>query len=768
MSKIKINPDLFLESQELNRLVKFLEDDGFRKLLLQNSLSFGVIDVSRDGQFSNFLIEQGTNIGTIKNSAGLALDKNSQLITRLATDNIPLIDNSNWYWVKIKYAVSNVEIGTVSIDRQGNLTGVGTEFLKVLRGVPNIPVRVKFEGASLNTLEYDVHEVIDDQNAVLQGVFQSESDLQLVVVGSFTPDIVPLSGSKDIYEYDSCTMTLVLETILNTPPTLIDGEEFVIARVRRSGGTITIEDKRSINIYRPKADYDLHTLTLSQNPLIGVEAVKYNHPNSPRDKNLVYLAWGMRSSNWTFDTSVNRVTIIGGEGGKYKDTSDFINGDFDGWRLYTKNGKYKVIKQSSVTALQINLILDSLDPDDFNEDLNQELRIVPNSEEIEIIAEPVVGTLSKRTFVFPINQGEVKIPLLVYDNPSCQYVLKYRYKNWKTYGYVFIVPTDTDTGYLVEASFDNDGVQIASSRQTYTDGIVTLILASSAYVNRIASVETGDLFGVEYLQVDTGTSAVMDFVVGTRRQNVVLGNDENTDASDSDFGPVYQLTADAFINLKTSDPATLRAGNSFLIFFRGEFDLDGNSFSIVQDYVNIGNPGIVLHNFSQHQLDQASRGNLLVRCVYDGIGNWIVDVMIHLDDDSIIDAHVKDGVLTKEKIASGQVTKSGDGIQLFTKVLEIGDWDMDATQSKEVAHGVDGQKIMAVEALIRDDFNTSRYKLDRSSTTDQEVIGGVASVFTGATTGSVVLTRKETGFFDGAAFDSTSYNRGWVTIWYVA
>lgn len=629
MSKIKITPDLFLESQELNRLVKFLEDDGFRKLLLQNSLSFGIINISKDGQFTNFLIEQGTNSGTIKNSAGLALDKNSQLITRPAIDNIPLTDDSNWYWVKIKYTTSNIEQGTVSIDRQGNLTGVGTEFLSILRGVPNIPVRVRFEGASLNTLEYDVHEVIDDENAVLQGVFESESDLQLVVVGSFTPDIVPPSQSKDIYQYDSCTMTLVQETVLNTPPTLIDGEEFVVARVRRVGSAITVQDKRTLNIYRPKADYDLHALTLTQNPLIGVESVKYNHPNSPRDKNLVYLGWGMRSSNWTFDASANRVTIIGGQGGKYKDTSDFVDGDFDGWRLYTKNGKYKIIKQSSVTALQINLIIDSLDPDDFNEDLTQELRIVPNCEEIEIIGEPTSGTLSKRTFTFPINQGEVKIPLLVYASPSCQYVLKYRYKNWKTYSSTFTIPDDEDTGYLVEASFDNNGAQIASTRQTYTNGTITLILASNAYVNRIASVETGDLFGVEYLPVDTDVTPVMDFVVGVRRQNVIVTNDDDLDESDSDFGAQYQLTADAFINLRSDLPATgLRNGNSFLIRFRGDYDLNGNSFKIVQDYVNIANEGIVLAELTQNDLDQAAVDNLFFRCLWDGT-RWFIQKMIH-------------------------------------------------------------------------------------------------------------------------------------------
>src|SRR5690349_17515672 len=102
MSYLKINPDLFLNSQELNRLFKFLNDDGFLKLLLQNSQLFGIIDISLDSEFDNFLVQQGTNVGSIKHNAGLAIDVNCQLITKAATDNIALTNDNQWYWIKIK------------------------------------------------------------------------------------------------------------------------------------------------------------------------------------------------------------------------------------------------------------------------------------------------------------------------------------------------------------------------------------------------------------------------------------------------------------------------------------------------------------------------------------------------------------------------------------------------------------------------------------------------------------------------------------------
>lgn len=622
MSYLKINPDLFIGAPELKRLVDFLDEGGFRKLLLENSLSFGVTHNVKDGAFTNFLIGQGTNSGTIKNSVGVAIDNKGRLIIRSATDNIPLTDDSAWYWIKIKHTYSSIEGGVVSIDRQGNLSGVDTKFTEVLRGVPNNPVRIRFEGASLNTLEYDVLEVISDTQATLQGVFQSENNLRLVVIGSFTPDVVPLPSSKEIYQYDSCAMTLVAETVLNTPPTLIDGEEFVVARVRRIGSNITIQDKRSRNIFRTKNDFDLNTVAIPNNPLIGVEAVKFSDNNTPRDRNIVYIAWGMRSSNWTINSSTNTVTILAGLGGKYKATADFTDGDFDGWRLYTKNGKHKTIKQSSTTALQINLVLDQLDPDDFS-DTTQELHIVPNCEEIEIIAESTTSNkLTQERFLFHIKEGEAKISLVTYS-ASCQYVLKYRYKNWKSYSEEVLIPDDGVNGYLVESNFNTAGIQQTSNRQTYTNGTITLIRATNAYTNRIAAIETGDLFGVEYLLIDTDIDQVYNFVVGTRKQHVIVTNDDDLDQSDADFGVQYQLTQNAFFNFKSIEPSFLKNGNSFFVQFRGNYDLNGNTWQIVQNFINIANPGIILYEITPDDLLQASQDNLFFKITWDG-DRWVV------------------------------------------------------------------------------------------------------------------------------------------------
>lgn len=95
-------------------------------------------------------------------------------------------------------------------------------------------------------------------------------------------------------------------------------------------------------------------------------------------------------------------------------------------------------------------------------------------------------------------------------------------------------------------------------------------------------------------------------------------------------------------------------------------------------------------------------------------------------------------------------------IPLSQKVIDIGDWDMDTNASKSIATGVPFDNVRSVSALIRidGDFDTR----DLLSNGDGTIY------FTGS---SVSLNRVAAGSFDSTNYDSTSYNRGWVTIWYV-
>lgn len=124
-----------------------------------------------------------------------------------------------------------------------------------------------------------------------------------------------------------------------------------------------------------------------------------------------------------------------------------------------------------------------------------------------------------------------------------------------------------------------------------------------------------------------------------------------------------------------------------------------------------------------------------------------------------------------------QIIKKSDGVDFNTimtnsvlpdtgvpnlkiKVLNIGDWNMDTTSNKIVAHGIsDYKKIRMISVIIRDDsdsgYTCSPY-LDPSDLLSHNF----------DVPGSLNLFRANGSFYDSVNFDSTSYNRGFITIIY--
>ena len=115
--------------------------------------------------------------------------------------------------------------------------------------------------------------------------------------------------------------------------------------------------------------------------------------------------------------------------------------------------------------------------------------------------------------------------------------------------------------------------------------------------------------------------------------------------------------------------------------------------------------------------------------------------------------------------ASGDYQSRFDDYGLRRNTVEIGDWNMDTTGSVKVDHGLEYSDTWKgtrdVGIVIRNDADTIYYN-DTKTNTDALVPIAVS----GITNKKVVLIRKTGGSFDSTDFDSTSYNRGWVTIWY--
>jgi hypothetical protein len=88
------------------------------------------------------------------------------------------------------------------------------------------------------------------------------------------------------------------------------------------------------------------------------------------------------------------------------------------------------------------------------------------------------------------------------------------------------------------------------------------------------------------------------------------------------------------------------------------------------------------------------------------------------------------------------------------KVVNIGNWNMDSTATKTVAHGLDFTKIRTVDAMIIGDAGEV-YLLLRKD--------GYESI--DAT--NITLTRTTGGAFDSSTYSSSPFNRGYVTIGYI-
>lgn len=110
-----------------------------------------------------------------------------------------------------------------------------------------------------------------------------------------------------------------------------------------------------------------------------------------------------------------------------------------------------------------------------------------------------------------------------------------------------------------------------------------------------------------------------------------------------------------------------------------------------------------------------------------------------------------------------------DGVA--TKSIQIGDWNMDTTEYVTISTGgVSIASIRNVSVLIYGDtggwtVGTSAFPLEYNDPS-LGISGRYQLYDVGGVTPSINIIRTTSGFFDSAAFDATSYNRGWVTIQY--
>lgn len=377
MSRLKFSSNLFLEVNELQRFNKFLEEDGWKRAMKAISKNFGIVENASNSYFK-VTARSGSNSVIVIN-AGIAFDSNMDAI--VMTDDLELSvgNTGSNRWVILSRAVTNEEQGTVSINSDGSLSGIGTEFTKVLRGQPNFPVKVKFKSTS-NNGEYEVVSVTSDTSALLSGSFVNQSNIKYSVVGTFTPGFQPTEDNKMIYEYDSYN----IEVVDSEDRPAVSGDEFILAMISfDASGSMNVSDERIRymfnNPYTQSDESDNSTDPLVSLLSTGVVGGIHAVGSAAAEFELIMEHGYTVTKHELLTTSTsNTFNIISGQS-NFLGTGNIPDGMFRGWLLVNRaNMKYALIDDNSNKSLYISNLDTSIILDSGNDFI-----IVPNCNEIE-------------------------------------------------------------------------------------------------------------------------------------------------------------------------------------------------------------------------------------------------------------------------------------------------------------------------------------------------------------------------------------------------
>lgn len=370
MSRLKLSPNLFLEVNELNKLIDFLSIDGYKLIFKQLIKEYGIAQ-NADNTMFKVSHKTGTdNVVTI--NSGIAIDSNINIINLPQDIDITIPNTTNKQWLAVSYASTNNEIGTVNISAQGNLSGEGTKFLSVLRGQPNFPTKIKFS-SNKNKEEYEVVDVTSDTEATLAGTFVEEKGINYQVIGTFTPGYQPNDDDKLIYEYDS----FLIHVIDSVEKPDVDENTFIIACVEFENG-INVIDERT-NLFNNKLDIEGSETIINNNPFVSLIRTKLFN-NRILD---LQFEWGYKihKCELTTTTTNNIIDILDGSS-NYIPNTNIPDNIFNGWKLLNRKNMVSVdIDYNKSNSLYISAISSALITDKGDDFI-----VVPNFKDIEIEA----------------------------------------------------------------------------------------------------------------------------------------------------------------------------------------------------------------------------------------------------------------------------------------------------------------------------------------------------------------------------------------------
>jgi len=217
--------------------------------------------------------------------------------------------------------------------------------------------------------------------------------------------------------------------------------------------------------------------------------------------------------------------------------------------------------------------------------------------------------------------------------------------------------------------------------------------------------------------------------------------------------------------------------------------VSGATYDLIDEEVTLTTENITVHDGFEGKTDNIDFAPILVDVINEKTtdAGVIVDGVLLKDGDTYTDNIFEktpangvtvDGVVLKDgnvnvniinELGAGSgVTVDGvalkdgaiktDNIFEKKKKIPIGDWDMNVsasgTATVNLPHGLDYTKITHISAIIINDTNTLRV----------EFSSGADNIL--ATSANIQLQIATGSYFDNTAYDSTSFNRGSITVIY--
>lgn len=361
---VKFSENLFISVEELNRLKSSIVENGWKRFAKNLVSKFGIAVNENNTNFIPIVNSMARDALTIQ--PGIAFDSDMNIIVLDSAVDISLphgqLANNEKYWLVLRHAITHNEVGTVSVNQSGALTGVGTKFKEVLRGQPDFPTKVRLDSV-VNTGEYEVVEVSSDTSAIIAGSFTNESGKKYSVIGTFTPGFIPNEDNRQIYSYDSCEIEILRSV---EQPEIRDGLDFILASVEyvdnmNNGYDTILNDYRVnylLNFSFEKDDY-VENKELAEDQIVSL--VKESVVNLDEKGVTIELLMehGFSVTDFTVEatTSGYKFTINSGTSNFITTASTLPDHLFKGWWILNRsNMQYCEITDSINKVLSITKI----------------------------------------------------------------------------------------------------------------------------------------------------------------------------------------------------------------------------------------------------------------------------------------------------------------------------------------------------------------------------------------------------------------------------